>query len=126
VAIKARPEILVFHFAFGLGRRSGGRQIPHVERRVHVQPKRVETAAARQLEIGLDCPDQAKLVFVLVDLEREVDWRQDPVRVALVPHLVRLKRPRKAVERLPVASEVELQTTNYSWFPASARSTVWG
>ena len=90
------------------------RLIAEIEGLVHRHRERLETPAARQLQLGPDSTHEAELVPVLVDVELELDRRHDLIGVDLAPCLGRLEGAGNMTDRLPIAREVELQTANYN------------
>src|SRR5258706_11986802 len=63
--------------------------VPEVERGIHRHRVRLETAAARELQGRLDLPNEAKLVLVPGDVEREVGRRDEREILARLPKSLR-------------------------------------
>src|ERR1043165_8619921 len=108
VGVIARFEIFFRYLPVLLGRRLRRWQIAVIEVRIDRKPVRLDTAAARELELGPDMPYEAEPVLVLEDVELEFDGGHNQIRVRLTADFLGLERPDKMADRLAVASEIEL------------------
>src|SRR5262245_55828162 len=101
-------EILVADLSI-LARSLGlDRQVSQIECAVDRQRERLETTAAREFQARAHRADETEPLLVLMDLDVNLDGLDDPIRLALLPHVVRLEHSAEVIKPLVKPGQIQL------------------
>src|SRR6185436_3028614 len=82
VLVERGRQVVFLNLAFAIAGVDRAWKIAEIEGQVDRYPERLQAAAARQLQRGLDAAIEQELILVSRGVERQIDRRDDPERIS--------------------------------------------